>query len=433
MPGEASSPIPTSVASPGDVFVVGVDHRTCPTSLRERLFLSEAALPEFLADLRAAGLNQALVISTCDRTEVVGWHGDGAEASIRAARRLAALGTFGDAELAALLTIRHGPAAVEHVFAVAASLESVIVGEPQVLGQVREAYHQAAAAGLIGGELDRLMQAAFAAAKRVRTETAIGERAVSIATAALQVAREVHGALDRRTALFVGAGEMAEMFADKLREEGLSRFLVADSLVVRAQTTAKRLNAHVYGLDDLVSAVAECDIVLCALGRGGIILTPELVRAALRRRRQRPLFLIDAAVPGDIAPAVNDVDEAFLYSLDDLENVAREGRVKRDEAAADAWKILRASVADHLRAAAARDAAPSIAALRAHFETTRARLLAEQPSLTAEEATRLLINRLLHAPSEALRDLAADGSALKGETPETLLDRLFGLSDQDRS
>jgi len=427
MPGESTSPTPTSVASTGDVFVVGVDHRTCPTSLRERLFLSEAALPEFLAGLRAAGLNQALVVSTCDRTEVVGWHGDSAQAVAQVARHFAAFGAFNDAELAALLAIRHGPAAVEHVFAVAASLESAIVGEPQVLGQVREAYHHAAAAGLIGGDLDRLMQGAFAAAKRVRTETTIGERAVSITAAALQVAREVHGALDRRAALFVGAGEMAEMFADKLREAGVTRFLVADSLAVRAQTTAKRLNAHVYGLNDLESAVAEADIVLCALGRGSIVVGPDLVRAALRRRRQRPLFLIDAAVPGDIAPAVNDVEEAFLYSLDDLENVARAGRAKRDEAAADAWGILRASVADHLRAAAARDAAPAIAALRAHFEATRARLLADQPTLSAEEATRLLINRLLHKPSEALRDLAA-----KGESTEILLGRLFGLSDHDR-
>ena len=422
MPGESFSP-----TSSGDVFVVGVDHRTCPTGLRERLFLSEATLPAFLAGLRAEGLDQALVVSTCDRTEVVGWHGDGAEAVARAARRLAALGGFGEAELAGLLTIRHGWAAVEHVFAVAASLESAIVGEPQVLGQVREAYRQAAAAGLIGGELDRVMQGAFAAAKRVRTETTIGARAVSIAAAALQVAREVHGALDRRSALFVGAGEMAEMFADKLREAGVSRFLVADSLAVRAQTTAKRLNAHVYGLDDLESAVAEADIVLCALGRGSVVVTSDLVRAALRRRRQRPLFLVDAAVPGDIAPAVNDVEEAFLYSLDDLENVAREGRAQRDQAAADAWMILRASVADHLRAAAARDAVPAIAALRGHFEATRARLLAEQPSLSAEEATRLLINRLLHTPSEALRSLATEG-----QSPETLLDRLFGLSDPDR-
>jgi glutamyl-tRNA reductase len=421
MPGDSSSP-----TAAGDLFVVGVDHRTCPTSLRERLFLSEAALPVFLAALRTDGLAQALVVSTCDRTEVVGWHGDGADAAARAARRLAALGGFGEAELAGLLTLRHGPAAIEHVFAVAASLESAMVGEPQVLGQVREAYRQAAAAGLIGGELDRVMQGAFAAAKRVRTETAIGARAVSIAAAALQVAREVHGALERRAALFVGAGEMAEMFADKLREAGVSRFLVVDSLAVRAQTTAKRLGAHVYGLDDLETAVAEADIVLCALGRGSVIVGPDLVRAALRRRRQRPLFLVDAAVPGDIAPAVNDVEEAFLYSLDDLENVAREGRAKRDEAAADAWRILRAAVADHLRAAAARDAVPAIASLRAHFETTRARLLAEQPNLSAEEATRLLIHRLLHAPSEALRAMTVDG-----RQPEDLLNRLFGL-DADR-
>ncbi|HEY4136270.1 MAG TPA: glutamyl-tRNA reductase [Alphaproteobacteria bacterium] len=428
MPGDS----PSSSSPSGDVFVVGVDHRTCPAATRERLFLAEAALPGFLAALRADGVTQAVAISTCDRTEVVGQHGDGAAAVAAVVRRLAALGGFAEPELAPLLTIRQGPAAVEHVFAVAASLESAIVGEPQVLGQVREAYHQSAAAGLIGGELDRLMQAAFAAAKRVRTETAIGARAVSIAAAALQVAREVHGALDRCSALFVGAGEMAEMFADKLREAGVTHFLVADSLAVRAQTSAKRLNAHVYALADLEAAVAQADIVLCSLGRGTVIVGPEMIRGALRRRRQRPLFLVDAAVPGDISPAVNDIDEAFLYSLDDLENVAREGRERRDQEAEAAWVILRACVADHLRAAAARDAVPVVAGLRAHFEATRARLLAEQPNLSAEEATRLLVNRLLHAPSEALRALAAEGQP--PEAQDALLTRLFGLSfDEDRA
>jgi glutamyl-tRNA reductase len=199
---------------------------------------------------------------------------------------------------------------------------------------------------------------------------------------------------------------------------------------VRAQAAAQRLGAHINGLDDLESAMAEADIVLCALGRGSELVTPELVRGALRRRRQRPLFLVDAAVPGDIAPAVNEVDEAFLYSLDDLENVARQGRAARDMEAEKAWAILRAAADDFARVHAAREAVPAIAALRAHFEAARAHLLAEQPDLSAEEATRLLINRLLHRPSETLRALAAEGRAAANGTPEDLLNRLFGLKDR---
>ncbi|MFN4283259.1 MAG: glutamyl-tRNA reductase [Alphaproteobacteria bacterium] len=423
LPGESQPP---SRAHARGLFVVAVDHRASPADLRERLFIAETALPDVLAGLREAGLAQAVALSTCDRILIAGWHGDPADGAARAAQRLVRLGGFADGELGAQLAIRQGAEAVEHLFAVAASLESAIVGEPQVLGQVRDAYKTAAEAGMVGGELDRVFQAAFAAAKRVRAETAIGARAVSIATAALQVAREVHGALERCGALFVGAGELGEMVADKLRDAGVSRFLVADSLAPRAEATAKRLGGHIYGLDALESAMAEADIVLCALGRGGVIVTPQMTRAALRRRRQRPLFLIDAAVPGDIAPAVNGVEEAFLYTLDDLERVASEGRAARDQEAEKAWAILRAAAADFARADAAREAVPAIAALRAHFEATRARLLAEQPHLSAEEATRLLVNRLLHAPSETLRDLAADG-----RKAEDLLNRLFGL-DRDR-
>ncbi|HEU0071949.1 MAG TPA: glutamyl-tRNA reductase [Alphaproteobacteria bacterium] len=421
MPGELTS----SHSEPGGLFVVGADHRGCPASLRERLFIAEAALPDLLASLREAGLTQAVALSTCDRSVIIGWHGDPADAAARGARRLERLGGFAEGELASFLTIRQDAAAAEYLFAVAASLESAIVGEPQVLGQLRDAYRAAMVAGMVGGELDRACQGAFAAAKRVRSETAIGARAVSIATAALQVAREVHGNLARCSALFVGAGELGELVAEKLRDAGVARFLVADSLGARAEATAKRLGGHVYALADLESAMAEADIVLCALGRGAVIVTPEMTRAALRRRRQRPIFLIDAAVPGDIAPAVNGVEEAFLYSLDDLENVAQQGLAARVEAAEKAWAILREALAAFAVAGAAREAVPAIAGLRAHFEATRARLLAEQPHLTAEEATRLLVNRLLHAPSEALRALASEGQSF-----DALLNRLFGLDDR---
>lgn len=412
-------------------FVVGVNHRTAPADLRERLYIGDEAMPAFLAGLRRAGVMQALALSTCDRTEIVGVQADAGEAIRIAAQALGRFGGLLADELAGQLLVLQGAPAVEHLFAVAASLDSVVVGEPQVLGQVRQAYRLAAEAGLVEGELDRLMQAAFATAKRVRSETAIGERSISMATAALQVAREVHGSLERCTALFIGAGEMGELLAAKLREAGIGRLAVADSLAVRGQATARRLAAEIVALDDLESALPQADVVLSALGRGVVVIDADLMRRTLRRRRQRPVFLIDAAVPGDIAPAVNDIDEAFLYDLGDLERIAREGRAQRGQEAEKGWAILRQAAADYARQSASREAVPAVATLRAHFEASRAALLVEQPTLTAEEATRLLINRLLHRPSEALRQAAADGA--DAAALEALLHKLFAPDAHERS
>ncbi len=420
---QSSAPAPPPVA-----FAVGVNHRTAPPDLRDRLYIGEEAMPGFLTGLRQAGMTQAIALSTCDRTEIIGFHGDAAAAVRIGAAELARIGGFKAQDLAGHLLVLQGAPAVEHLFAIAASLDSVVVGEPQVLGQVREAYRLAGEAGLIEGALDRLMQAAFAAAKRVRNETAVGRRSISMATVALQTAREVHGALERCSALFIGAGEMGELLAARLREAGIGRLAVADSLALRAQATARRLGAQIVPFEDLATALADADIVMTALGHGTVVIDAPLMRATLKRRRQRPVFLIDAAVPGDIAPAVNELDEAFLYNLDDLERIAQEGREQRRQEADKGWAILREAVAAYGCDTASREVAPSLAALRATFESARIKLLAEQPGLSAEEATRLLINRLLHRPTEALRQAAedADRAAL-----EQLLARLFDLDGND--
>lgn len=428
--GPPFSDVRDSAAAPVP-FAVGVNHRTAPSSLRERLYIAEDGLSSVLADLRQAGLSQAIVLSTCDRTEIIGCHDEPTEAVRVAARELARLGHLAIHDLTGRLLVLQGDPAVEHLFAVASSLDSAVIGEPQVLGQVREAYRLAGEAGLIGADLDRLMQACFAAAKRVRSETAIGRRSISMATVAVQVARDVHGALDRCAALIIGAGEMGELLAGKLRESGIGRLTVADSLGLRAQATARRLGAQVVPFDDLASALADADIVLTALGHGSVVIDAALMRATLRRRRQRPVFLIDAAVPGDIAPAVNEIDEAFLYDLNDLERIAHEGREQRGQEAEKGWAILRESVAAFARDVAVRDAVPALAALRGAFETARASLLAEQPGLSADEATRLLINRLLHRPSKVLRDAAMAGQ--DRAALERLLMTLFELDPEERS
>lgn len=409
--------------------VVGVSHKTAPATLRDRLFAEEAELPALLAALKATGLSQAMLLSTCDRTEIV-TAADAAEAEAAAAiaaRFFAERAGVPAAELLATAYRLDGEAALRHVFAVAASLDSAVVGEPQVLGQVKEAHRLAKTAGLVGAELDRLMQAAFATAKRVRSETAIAERAVSVAAVAAQLVRDLHGDLGRCAGLILGAGEMGEFLAEHLRQSGFARWTVAHGSPRRAELVARRFGGHFVGLEELGQALAQADVVLAALGTGRMAIDAAMVRAALRARRQRPILFVDAAVPHDVAPEIVSLDGVFLYDLDDLERLALEGRSGREAAATAAWAIVEAEAAAFRAARAGRQAVPALVALRRHFEVARAEVLADGAGADAAEVTRLLVNRLLHDPSEALRRLAAEGA--DGPAAEALLRRLFGLND----
>lgn len=416
-------PSPASV----EPVVVGVSHKTAPASLRDRLFAEESQLSSLLSTLKQSGLDQAVLLSTCDRIEVQAVAADPEQAAAVITDFLASRAGVGRDELRASLYRLDGEAALRHVFAVAASLDSAVVGEPQVLGQVKEAHRLAKAAGLVGAELDRLLQSAFAAAKRVRSETAIAERAVSVAAVAAQLARDLHGDLARCAGLIVGAGEMGEFLAETLRQAGLGRITVAHGSPRRAELVAHRFGGHFVGLDELEPALARADIVIAALGVGRMAIDVALVRRALRARRQRPILFVDAAVPRDIEPAVASVDAAFLYDLDDLERLALEGLAGRSAAAAEAWTIVDDEVAAFNAGRAARQAVPALVALRRHFEAARHDVLAQGDGIDAAEATRLLINRLLHDPSSALRRLAAE----QGDpaSAEALLRRLFGLDE----
>ena len=423
----ASVPGPPAERS-AEFVVVGVNHRTGTAALRERLFVEEAALPELLERLRAAGIAQAVALSTCDRIEVQAVHDDTAAASDRIAEVLADQTGVAPAALAAQAYRLSGAAAVRQILAVAASLDSVMVGEPQVLGQVKASHRLARAAGMVGSELEACLQAAYATAKRVRRETAIGERAVSIAAAAAELARSVQGDLGRRGGLLIGAGEIGELMVEQLRRAGLARLTVAHPSAPRAERIAHRLGCHHITLDEIAATLPAADVVVAALGGGRQVITAPMVVAALKARRQRPMLLIDAAVPGDIEPAVGGLDEAFLYDLEDLERVAMQGRATRVAATEAAWAIVDEAVAAFLRERAERIAVPAVVALRRHFESLRAEVLAGTGD-DAAEATRRLINRLLHDPSEALRRMA--GEAAEAAAGERLLRRLFGFADPD--
>ena len=303
--------------------IVGANHKSSGLMLRDRLFVEDGAVPEFLDRLRQAGLTQALVLSTCDRVEVQAIDPGGGEAPDLIARALADHAEMAPGEIDGQLYTLWDDVAVRHVFTVAASLDSQIVGEPQVLGQVKACHRLARDAGMTGSALEAILQAAYSAAKRVRNETAIGERPVSISAAAVQIAREVHGDLDRCTALLIGAGDMGEMVARDLISAGLSQLTVTHPTEKRAEGVARALDAHVAAYDTLSVLLAEADIVLAAVGRRRHLLTGDMVTAALGTRRQKPVFIIDAAIPGDVEPAVNRIDAAFLYDLGDLEEIGR--------------------------------------------------------------------------------------------------------------
>jgi glutamyl-tRNA reductase len=390
--------------------------------LREALFVPEGEMRGALETLKRAGLRQVLLASTCDRTEAqfAVDDPDAAEHAILAA--LAPRAGLAAEALRKHCYAHRDAAALRHLFAVACSLDSQVVGEPQVLGQIKGAHRLAREMGLAGPELDAALDHAYAAAKRVRSETAIGERPVSLAAAAASVARDVHGDLAKCQGLLIGAGEMGEMLVEHFKRAGLARLAVAASSRARAEDIARRLGAHVADMADLTEALAGADLVFSAMGAGKHTIAATQAEAALKRRRRRPILFLDLAVPDDVAREVETLDGAYRYGIDDLEGLALKGRAEREASLAEAWAIVDAELAAFARHGAARAADPAIVALRRRFESERARALAETQD--PARATELLIHRLLHAPSEALREIASSDPETR-DAAEKLVARLF--------
>ena len=408
------------------LVVVGANHRSASLSLRDALFVDDAVAPAFLEGLKRAGLAEALVLATCDRVEVWAEDIDPVHAARLVGAALAAKAGLEPAILSPHLYTLSGGDAVRHGFTVTASLDSLVIGEPHVAGQVKAAHRLARDAGCCGGELDHFLQAAFAVAKRVRSETSIGEGPVSIAAAAVQTARDLHGDLGGMRALLVGTGEMGELVAESLLAAGLKDISVTAPRAARAEAVAKSLEGHVLSFEDLRDSLAAYDVVLTCVGARTVSVTSDMVTNALKKRRRKPVFLVDAGIPGDIEPAVNRVDGAFLYDLADLEKVALEGRATREAAARAARDIVEAEAQAFLKGRAARAAVPAIIALRACFDDAREQVLAEAGG-DAALATRLLINRLLHAPSEAMKNTASEGAEWRAM--EKTLRNLFRLDE----
>jgi len=411
--------------------VVGANHRSSTMMMRDRIFIEETRIPVLLAKMAQDGVGQALLLSTCDRVEVLGVCDDPARFRKTALAVLAAEGECPVADLAEQTYTLTDDEAVAHVFSVTASLDSLMVGEPQVLGQVKQAHRLARDAGTVKADMETLMQAAYSTAKRVRTETKIGEGPVSMAASAVQIARDVFGDLGRCRALLIGAGDMGEMIARDLLVAGLGNLTISHPRAGRATALACDLGVHEADFSTINSLLCESDIVLSALGSRSFRLDKEPVAAAIKARRFKPMFIVDAGVPGDVAPQVEDLDEAFVYGLGDLEQVALKGRAGREQEAAQAQGIVSEEVTNFLHARAERAAVPALTRLRAHFEYEREQALADANG-DAQKATRLLIGRLLHGPSEAMRHLAADDEAGWARL-ELALEKLFDLQNMDKN
>jgi len=407
------APAPAPVRNPASrLCLVGVNRRSAGAALCERLFAEEIDPSGLLARLGpgaggvfgsvaggvAGGVAEAMVLATGERLEVAAL-ADDLPAAVGAVTEALAqeTGTLA-ADIGAQSFHYLGAEAARHLFAVAAALDSQGLGEPQIRDQIKEGHRRAADAGVAGPGLAALLRAADAAAGRVRAETALAEQPVSIAASALLVARDVHGALDRRGALLIGLGEMGEFMAAELIEAGIGNLVVAHPSAVRAAAAARRLGCHFRPWDELDDALAGADIVVAAMGTGRYSVTATQVEAALKRRRREAIFLIDAAVPGDVDPAVAPLDGAYLYDLEDLERVALEGQADRAAETAAAWRILDRELAVFLRGPGEGPEASVLAARleaqRRRFEAARAEVLAEGDA-SAEDATRRLIERLL--------------------------------------
>ena len=416
--------------SAASLLSIGLNQDTVDPDLAARLFMDEPDPAAIHRRLSGAGLQDILVLATCERIEVFTLTSESVPAD--SVFTILAQETGADVgELRDQARPRHGEDALAHLFSVAAALDSQVIGEPQILGQVRESHRQAADLGLVGPSLEACLQAAYVAAKRVRTETDIGRYPVSIAAAALLVARDVHGDLTRANAALIGLGEMGEFMGGELKSAGVRDIAVLHPVMARAQAAAHRLGCHYRPWDELGEALAAADIVVGALGAGRFSVTARQAEDALRARRSAPMYFIDAAIPRDIEPSVNDLDGAFVYDLEDLERIALSGRASRESAVQAARIILSDELENFARRQAVRGAAPSVVALRQHFEEARDAVLANG-ALDAQEATRRLINRLLHDPTVVLREAAA-GAKQGPKQLEEAIKELFRLNGDRES
>jgi glutamyl-tRNA reductase len=416
-----------------ELICVGLSHHTAPLELRERAALPPLLRRELRAQLKEEN-GEVLVLDTCNRLEVYAVSQD---AESYATKVRSELQRLAGPEAAQALYERRGEAMATHLFRVAASLDSMVLGEPQILGQLKDALAEAREDGAARGELTRICSAAFASAKRVRNETAVGRMATSMASVAVELARKVFGSLEDKTVLMIGAGEMGKLAARSFVSAGIAKALVASRTQERAEELANEVGAQAFTLEKLPELIVQADVVVCSTASPTPIVTMDLMHSCLKPRKHRPLFLLDLAVPRDVEPEVSTLDGVYVFDLDDVQRAQSEGIQARAAHAQEAEQIVAEEVAHWAERRAEREGKPVLAQLRlraesiakAEAEKTLAQLggvLDERQRKSVEAMAMAIVNKLLHAPTTRLR-------AVREEEGQELADaaaQLFALNEE---
>lgn len=415
------------------IFTLGLNHQSAPLAIRERVAFQADALPQALSHLTGAHpVREAAILSTCNRTEVYCT----AESPEAALEWFAAYHRLDPAELRKYLYTLDQRAAVRHAFRVASGLDSMVIGEPQILGQMKEAVRAAEAAGTLGTHLHKLFQRSFAVAKEVRSTTAIGANIVSMAAAAVHLAERIFESVAGQRVLFIGAGEMIELCATHFAAQQPRQIAVANRTLERAQALAGRFGGSALRLDELAAQLPNFDIVVSCTASPLPIVGLGMAERAVKARRHRPIFMVDLAVPRDVEVEVGKLDDVFLYTVDDLAQVVESGMESRQAAVVEAEEIIAARVEHFLQWLDGRDAVPVIRALRDSAERMRRHELehaekqlarGEPPEKVLEQLSQRLTNKLLHAPTQSLGLAEGDDRV----ELQNAAQRLFHLHPED--
>lgn len=415
--------------------LIGVNHKTAPVEVRERLAIPESRLPEALRRfIEHPGVEEGLILSTCNRVELVARTQNGG-ADLRGF-----LGNFFGMDRSVMdphLYEYREKDAVRHLFRVASSLDSMVVGEAQILGQVKEAYATARALGAVNSQLDQLLTRAFAVAKRVRTETAVGSSAVSVASVAVELAKKIFGSLNGKHVYLIGAGKMTELAARHLLANGAASIFVANRTYDRAIRLAQKFNGQAIEFNRLYETCDRADIVITSTGAPHAIFRREHGELFLSRRKNRPMFFIDIAVPRDVDPEMNKLDGIFVYDIDDLQQAVASHVADRKKEAEKAYDIINTEVERFQARIQTLDVVPTIVSLQEHLETirqaeidrVRGRLgpISPEQELAIEALTRGIVNKIMHTPISTLKTAARESEAT---TVVELVRRLFNLQEK---
>jgi glutamyl-tRNA reductase len=397
-----------------NIIVVGLSHKTASVDIREKVAFVPTQMERPLRALTSLDdITEAVIVSTCNRVEIYATTHDIAGGLARIKRFLADYHALPLETLEPHLYALHGEEAIRHVFRVASSLDSMVVGEPQILGQIKTAYGYAAEYKSSGIILNRFLHKAFSVAKRVRTETKIASSAVSVSFAAVELAKKIFGDLSDKTVMLIGAGEMCELAAKHFLNNGVRGVMVTNRTFERAVRLAEEFDGKAVNFDDLFDQLHKADIILSSTGATHFIIGPRDVEEVIRRRKLKPMFFIDIAVPRDIDPKVNDVDNVYLYDMDDLQGVVASNLEQRGKEAEKAEGIVNQEIGQFFKWLSSLEVTPAIVALRSRFEEVRqaelAKTLAGWKDLTPDGQKRLealtsaIVNKLLHPPTSLLK------------------------------